>query len=180
MMQRVTYVGVNSLARDVNLPPKTVSNMMRAGKTVEQIRAFAAQRHGTTPVPPIPEKAVAEKETPRSEYEMVIAAAERTDALESAKLRRARALAEKQEIENMVRRGELLPVGYVSRWAAKFLVDGRDELLRLPSELADSLASETEPLKIRAVLEAAMLRVLAKWENINRILNADLDAQKVA
>ena len=172
-------VGVAALARELKIPRSTVTQMLQRGKTVDDIRSYAAIRHGA----PAPGRDLAGKAAlppSKSEYDLLCEAREKANELESAKLRRAKALAEKQEIENQVRRGELLPIGYVARWASRFLCDGRDELMRLPSELADSLAGEVEPLKVRAILEAAMLRVIAKWENINRIIESDLDVQKVA
>jgi hypothetical protein len=97
--------------------------------------------------------------------------------LEEAKLRRSRALAEGSEIENMVRRGELMPCVYVEKHLTRYLIDGRDELLRLPSELADELAGESDPLKVRRILEAATDRVIAKFDQVKNLWQNDAEAK---
>jgi hypothetical protein len=169
--KRTQNVGVNALARECNLPQSTVSSMMRRGMTADQIRARAGRR--TEAQPPKPP-------TIPGEYDLVIQTKERIDALEDAKLRRARALAERQEIENALRRGELMPVSYVRKFAFRFLTDGRDEMLRLPSELADALAAETDPREVTAILRAAMERVLAKFEQLNEIWQGQSDQEQAA
>jgi hypothetical protein len=175
---RIRNVGVAALARELKIPQPTVTQMLQRGKTVEDIRAYAAIRHGS-PVPDKPSPAA--PPLTKKEYDLIVEARERVDELEAAKLRRAKALAEHQEIENMVRRGELMPVSYVRRWALRFLIDGRDEMLRLPSELADPLAAESDPVRVRAILEVAMERVMGRFEQLNRIWEGDdLEAQKVA
>jgi hypothetical protein len=68
----------------------------------------------------------------------------------------------------MARRSELLPLAHIRSWVFRFLTDGRDEMLRLPSELADTLAAEADPLKVKVVLEAAMQRVLDKFAQLDR------------
>jgi hypothetical protein len=162
--KHVTNVGVAALARECGISQAAISKKLKAGKTPDHIRMVAAQKQGRAPNrkgpgrPPLP-----------SEYDLVIQGRERMDALEEAKLRRAKALAERQELENMLRRGELLPVSYVRRWATRFLIDGRDEMLRMGSELGDTLAAESDPVKCRAIIRAGMERALAKFEQLNTI-----------
>jgi hypothetical protein len=111
---------------------------------------------------------------------MIIESRARFEALEDAKLRRARALAERQELENMLRRGELMPVAYARQWGVRFLIDGRDELLKGPSELADSLAAESDPLKVAAMLRAWLDRAIAKFEQLEQLWKGGLEAERVA
>jgi hypothetical protein len=110
----------------------------------------------------------------KAEYEVVLQGRARVEALEDAKLRRAKALAEHQELENMLRRGELMPVSYVRKWASRFLIDGRDEMLRMGSELGDMLVAESDPVKCRAIIRTGMERALAKFEQLNTIWQGNL------
>jgi hypothetical protein len=103
------------------------------------------------------------------EYEAIIQARQRLDALDEMKLRRARALAERQELENMLRRGELMPVSYARLWGVRFLIAARDELLRGPGELGDAVAAESDPRKCTAMLRAWAERTLAKFEQLDTI-----------
>jgi len=155
--KRINNIGVNALARECDLPQSTVSGLMKRGMTADQIRARAGVKPG--------KQSVAEP----GEYEVVMQARSRIDALEDAKLRRAKALAERQEIENALRRGELMPVSYVRKWASEFLSAGRDEMLRIPGELADALAAESDAREVAAALRAAMDRVIAKFEQLDQI-----------
>jgi hypothetical protein len=104
-----------------------------------------------------------------SEYDLVIKGRARYDDLEDAKLRRAKALAERQELENMLRRDELVPVAYMRTWGSRFLTDARDTLLTGPSELADTLAVESDPLKTAAILRAWVERVMGKFHQLDRL-----------
>jgi hypothetical protein len=202
--KHVINVGVAALARETGLAEATVSKKMKNGQTPDQIRAAAAHRQATlasggkvrgpvgkkmensqgkptksaTPTktytpgrgrPPLP-----------SEYDMVVASRSRYEALEDAKLRRAKALAERQEIENMLRRGELMPVSYARKWGIRFLIDGRDELLKGPSELADGLAAESDPLKVAAILRGWVERAIAKFEQLEMLWKGDLENEQVA
>jgi hypothetical protein len=168
--KRTQNIGVNALARECDMAQSTVSGLMRRGMTADQIRAKAAQMQGR----PVPKRKAKAKAEEPSEYDLVIQGRERVDALEEAKLRRAKALAEHQELENMLRRGELLPVSYVRRWATRFLIDGRDEMLRMGSELGDTLAAESDPVKCRAIIRTGMERALAKFEQLNTIWQVNL------
>jgi len=172
--KHIVNMGVSALAREVGLSAAAVSKKMKAGQTPDQIRQDAARRQGRGPShgpgrPPLP-----------SEYDLIIKGREHTNALDDAKLRRARALAERQELENMLRRGELLPVAYARQWATRFLTDGRDTLLAGPSELADTLAAETDPLKVAAILRAWLERAMAKFHQLERLWNGAADDERVA
>ena len=171
----------NALARETGLPKQTVSERMRKGQTVDQIRIYAAALGrspkiefpytGAAPCPP--ESAEAD-----GAYELIVRGRHRLEAIDDAKLRRARALAERGEIENALRRGELIPVAYVRTWASRFLTDGRDEILKAPGELADVLAAETDPLKVAAILRGWVERVMAKFHQFDRLWAADGEDRK--
>ena len=145
----LVQLGVNALAREVGLPKQTVSELMRRGRGPDEIRLYASMREGRSA-----QKAYAAvtslRNVPKSttagdEYECVLRGRERLEAIDDAKLRRAKALAEHQEQENARKRGQLVPISYIHKWGTRFLVDARDELLRGPSDLQDALAAESDP-----------------------------------
>jgi hypothetical protein len=174
MEKHVTNVGVSALARETGQSPASVSKKLKDGQTPDQIRQAAAQKQGRAPLskrkgpgrPPL-----------ASEYDLVIKNREKLNAMEDAKFRRAKALAERQELENMYRRGELMPVAYVRQWATRYLTDGRDTLLAGPSELADTLAAENDPLKVAAILRVWLERVMAKFQQLEKLWGAAEDEQ---
>ncbi len=168
--KHIVNVGVSALARECGVTPAAISQKMKKGQTPEQIRADFARRQGRAPSGP-------GRPPTSSEYELVLQGRERLDRLDEMKFRRAKALAERQEIENALRRGELMPVAYVRRWGAQFLTDGRDTLLAGPSELADTLAAETDPLKVAEILRAWLERAMGKFHQIERLWGATEEEQ---
>src|SRR5215472_13870185 len=123
--KRILNVGVAALARELGLSEAVVSRKMSAGKSADEIRAEHARRHGggrkPPGRPPLP-----------NEYEEVIRTREFYNELEEMKLRRAKALAIKQEMDNLVKSGDLLPISYVRKYGIQFLTEGRDELAKGP------------------------------------------------
>jgi|SRR5215831_12134359 len=174
--KHIMNVGVAALARECGVSEATVSRKMKRGKTADQIRREAAARKGLKP----PNTNGPGRPAKPSEYDMVIEARSRYDALEEAKLRRAKALAERQELENMLRRGELMPVSYARLWGVKFLIAARDELLRGPGELGDAVAAESDPIKCTAMLRAWTERALAKFVLLEHLWKGDFEAEEVA
>ena len=174
--KRIVNVGVNALAREVGLTPATISKKMKAGMTAEQIRQEAARKKGLPPVGNShgPGRPIKPK---KSEYDLIIKGRERINDLDDAKLRRAQALAERSELDNMVRRGELIPVSYVRTWASRFLTDGRDTLLAGPSELQDALAAESDPLKVNAIMRSWLERAMAKFHKLDGLWGADAEGK---
>lgn len=162
-------VGVNALARETGAARSTISERMRRGQTADQIRKEMEARKGQL-LPMNRSKGQGRPEV-NSEYDMVVQRKSQFEEMEGWKLRRQRALAERQEIENALRRGELLPVSYVRQWASRFLIEGRDELMKGPSELQDALANESDPRKCAALLRAWVDRVIAKFSESERLWN---------
>jgi hypothetical protein len=184
-------VGVLALSRETGYSAATISRKLSRGLSPDNIRSQArlvvAQerreaRRGTDSRPRqtsvsrnalaeltnVPAMAVVKSGT-AGEYEGVLAMQAMFDALEDAKLRRAKALAERQEIENMLRRGELMPISYARLWGVKFLIAAKDELLKGPSELQDAVAVETDPLKCAALMRAWAERTLGKFANLQEL-----------
>jgi hypothetical protein len=73
------------------------------------------------------------------------------------------ALAELRQLELMERRQELIPLVYVRTWASRFLVEGRDVLLNGPGELADRLAVENDPLRVREILQGWVDHIMTRF-----------------
>lgn len=87
-------------------------------------------------------------------------------SLEAARARFAKAQAERVEMQNAVRRGELLELAEVVREGQDILLVVRARLLALPSSLAPELARETEPHTVQRRLTEAIhdaLRELSRW-----------------
>jgi hypothetical protein len=184
--QHVVNLGVLALARETGYTAATVSTRLKKGHTPDQIRADAkrkgltARAHGPLAKRKRGSRGPGTPPNGKTEYDLVIESRNRGDALEQAKLRRAEALAERQEIENMLRRGELVPVAYMRTWGVRFLVAARDELLKGPSELADALAAEDDPLKTGAVLRGWVDRTIAKFEQLEELWKGSLEESQVA
>jgi hypothetical protein len=87
-------------------------------------------------------------------------------------------LADLRMIEVEERRGRLIPKVYVRKWALGFMHAAREILERLPGELADELAAESDVRKVKQILETAVARVIAAFRehNVERDLAAAHDA----
>jgi hypothetical protein len=97
--------------------------------------------------------------------------------------RKEEALADFRRIQVMEKQRELIPVSYVRRWASEFLIQGRQILEWGPSELQDELAMESDPLKVRAILDAWVARVMERFSRLTSLYEppfAGDDQPKVA
>jgi hypothetical protein len=83
------------------------------------------------------------------------------EAIQDAKLRRARALAVKAELEIERLHSELIPRVYVRQWSTRFLSYSRGLLLKGPSELGDAVAAESDPVRVNGILRNWVDRTLA-------------------
>jgi hypothetical protein len=164
--KHVVNMGVSALAREIGLSAAAVSKKMTAGMTAAQIRQEAARKKGQPPVghskgpgrPPL-----------ASEYDLVVQGRERIDKLEEMKFRKAKAMAERQELDNALKRGELVPVSYVRTWGSRFLTDARDTFMTGPSELQDVLAAESDPLQCAAILRQWLERAMTKFHQLESL-----------
>lgn len=82
------------------------------------------------------------------------------DALSEAQLRKERALAEKHEMENQVRSGELIQVEEARRMGAIAAQAVRDGLLGIPDRVAPEIASLTDARQVRDRLKEEIGLVL--------------------
>jgi hypothetical protein len=94
---------------------------------------------------------------------VILRGRERLEAIDDVKLRRARALAVKEELEVQRLRSELVPAVYVREWATRFAVLSRDILLKGSSELHEVLAAESDPVKCNQILRAWVERTLVQF-----------------
>lgn len=173
----VVVLGVSALARETGVAKSTISERMRRGQTADEIRAYAAMRDGRSPKRASTRGAVSprthESSTTNAEYEIVLRGRAKLEAIDDAKLRRAQALAERSELDNMLRRGELVPVSYIRTWGSRFLTDARDTLMTGPSELQDMLAAEGDPLKVSEILRGWLERTMTKLHQLDRLWGTD-------
>jgi hypothetical protein len=88
--------------------------------------------------------------------------------------RKERALAQLREIEVAVRIGELVPAGQIGPFLDRCLSVSRDELLRIPGELADRLAQEVSPAVIRDLLADRLKSALRHIHDAKEIWEAPL------
>ena len=175
--KRMVNVGVAALAREVGLSQTTISKKLNAGMTPDQIRQEHIQKQ--------PFRGTKAAKKPRkiptpNEYDLIVKGRERINQLDDMKYRRAKALAERSELDNALRRGELIPVTYVRRWGSRFLTDARDTLMTGPSELQDALAAEADPVKCAALMRAWLERVMAKFQQVEGLWGNAAEGEQVA
>lgn len=102
-------------------------------------------------------------------YHQAIGERNQRESLDAAKLRRARALADGTEIMNLERIGRLVDVEHIRNWGTRFLVAARDEMLKAPEELRDTLAGETDPVKCGEIVREWVGRVLEKLQKCEEL-----------
>jgi hypothetical protein len=165
-MARLPNYGVAALARELGADAGAVSKMMKRGLSIQQIRAKYAARaelkaRGINPVgkpisgpPPAP--------LPRQNG--LIGAQAHT--LAQIKLRKETALTIATELSNAQRAAELVPARWVKNWCAEAIIKFTDMLNRLPTELRDRLAAESDPFVIEELLRAELKRALGILERM--------------
>jgi hypothetical protein len=153
--------GVSALARELCADPGNVSKMMSAGMTPDQIRAkyrsrAELKRRGvgvngkpTSSVPPAGKRSVDFARIERQAH-----------TLAQIKLRKETALTLAIEMANAQKVSELVPAVWVRSWCERTVATSREILLRIPTELCDRLAAETDPVEIERLLEAELRRAL--------------------
>ena len=77
-----------------------------------------------------------------------------------AECRKERALADLRELELATKRGEFVEAEKVNAWIAGMIIKARDVLLRMPAELQDRLAQESDPANVRQLLDEEIRRAL--------------------
>jgi hypothetical protein len=174
-------LGVNALARETGLPRQTVSDRMRRGATASEIRRYAAMRKCRSPectpaAVSISYKAPKFRES-RSGFDATLEARDRLEAIDDARLRRTRALAEKLEFENQQLRCQLIPRVYLEEWTKRFLGYAREVLLKGPSELSKVLATEADPLKCNEILSSWVRQTMAKLAETDEVWAPTLNAK---
>ena len=107
-------------------------------------------------------------------YEDAQADHEFKENLTNAQLRRVIALADKQELDNMKMRGELVPVKFMRTWGTRFLVQAKETFLKMPGELQDVMAGETNPGLCNKILREYVERVLGELVKLEGLWTASV------
>lgn len=104
------------------------------------------------------------------------------ESVHSARLRRAIAMADAQEIANAKLRGDLTPNLHIRTWGTRILTKARDMMLQIPSELQDTLAVESRPGECYKIVMEEMVRVLETLHGLESlwVLPGDDVESKVA
>jgi len=77
-------------------------------------------------------------------------------------VRKERLICEKYELDNQIKMGDLAPVSESNAWVSSMIVRARDILTRIAPELCDRLAVETNPQRIRELIDAEVVRALSQ------------------
>jgi len=185
---RKFYRGAKDLARETGFSPQLVSQKFHQGWSPEQIRQYAVQQGRMSKEAYEASKKAAKKEQREEpkpskkdekqeadpEIAAAVAAHEESKGLAAAKRRREVAQAEKIEMENAVRRGDLVPTGQIVPSLMRCHAAFRDALLAIPGELADRLAMETDPAVVRKLLDDRHRQALRHFETLRDIWEAPL------
>jgi hypothetical protein len=163
---RLVTLGVNSLARATGLPRQTVSDRMRKGATAAEIRLYAAMRQRRRPERK-PAAVAMRREAlkfrePSFKFDVTLQARGIREAIDDVRLRRVRALAEKQELENQHLHSQVIPRLYLEEWTKRFLSYAREMMLEGLSELSEVLATVADPLKCNEFLRSWVTRIMAR------------------
>jgi len=140
----------------------------------------------TAPAAPNLTAAAADTDDPDASaysYEDAIADRDQAEQLNSARLRRAIALADEKELQNARARGELVPLEHMRVWGTRFLTQAKEMLLKGPGELQDHLAGESNPGACNALVRGWVERVLGELYNLEGLWQGgagDAESTKVA
>lgn len=142
------------------------------------VKSRSARAQQTRGPEPIPEAAISPIDTPTGSgptdegpaplFEERLAAlpdegsvAEATRLLEWERLREKRLKVDREE-------GKLVDVAAVNAFVAGMILEARDELTRIPTEMRDLLAHETDPIQCEALLSLRIQSVLGKLSEYRR------------
>jgi hypothetical protein len=181
-MQRNT--GGSALARELGADPGNICRMMQRGMTPDQIRAkyearAQLKKRGVgvegKPTSQAPPRAGSPGEPPREEDIPVpyyfhksdpVSIAKQANTLAEIKLRKETALTIATELSNAQRAGDLLPKNWVESWCGEAIIKAREMILKIPTELRDRLATESDPFVIEALLRTELQRALETLERM--------------
>jgi hypothetical protein len=101
----------------------------------------------------------------RREYEVMVCGRQE---LGDAKLRRARALVDKHELEIQQLRASLVPTAYLRIWSERFVACSRDALSKVV-ELSEVLADQSDPIECGQILRGWMERTLLRFYELDAL-----------
>jgi hypothetical protein len=145
------------IARMAGISISLVYRKLQEGRTGAEIIAASQRRKEESVVRGLPA-------TPVNGH-----AANGTLSLSGAQTEKERWAAALRKLEYQERSGELIPVSYVRHWGVTFLVAAKDEMLKAPGELADTLAAESDPRVVEEVLRRWVERVMDKFYRLDRL-----------
>jgi len=164
-MARTQQYGATALARELGADHSNVARMMREGKSPDEIRAkYAARaelkRRGIgvrgkplTAAPGACFTSDASQAQPANQPDSSSESIQKiADSLAEIRLRKETALTIATEIANEQKRGELVPVAWVRSWCSEAIKTFSGFVTRLPTELRDRLAAESDPFAVESML----------------------------
>ncbi len=91
-----------------------------------------------------------------------LAAPASTESLADASRRKEIALANLNEVKLAVQRGELVDLAEINAFVAGMIIRAREILMRMPGEMRDRLARETDAVKVGEMLDKEIRRALGQ------------------
>jgi hypothetical protein len=152
-------VGVRELARRVGVSGHLVSRKRRQGKSDEQITREAQLRANLLRIQGKSGKAVSI--APTSDWKRRTQE-EDVEDFASAQARKEVALANLRELEEAEKRRNLLPADEVRDAVNGMVIGARAKLLVIGDELADKLASTSNAIKCREMVDERVAQALAE------------------
>jgi hypothetical protein len=186
-------LGAAALARELGADRSNVAHLMQRGMTPDQIRAKYEARtqlkkrgiglrgKPMSEAPPKAKEGLASEENRGCQVEpdMVeipipdyfrksdpASVEKQANSLAEVKLRKETALAIATELSNAQRAGDLLPATWVKSWCGEAIAKFRDMVWRMPTELRDRLAVESDPFVVEELLRAELKRALGILERM--------------
>ena len=144
-----------SIARLSGLSISRVYRLRQEGKSDTEIIATTTQRKQALALRALPATPV----NGHANGVLTLSGAQTAKETWAAKLK---------ELEYQERSGALVPVSYIKFWGVGFIVATKDEMLKA-LEMADQLASESDPVQVRVILETWIARVcdrISRLENL--------------
>ncbi len=84
------------------------------------------------------------------------------ETMADAVRRKEIAVANKHELDYQTKKGSQVSVTEVNAFVAGMIIEARDILLRVPGELRDRLAKESDPANVEAMLQVEVDRILGR------------------
>lgn len=150
------------IARSLGLSGAAITKLKKQGMPVDSVEAALAwreQRLNIAARKPTP--GPAQKPVPGFARPMPAPVAVPDEDHQAARTRREIAEANLAEMREAEERGELVRVAAVKSMLAKVMSSTRDSLLQIPARLAQVLSAETDPSRVRDLIDAEIHQALS-------------------